>query len=128
MDYRPIQIAEYEAVRQFLSELGWAERVADPARFAQMMAGANRTIVAWDGGRVVGFGRALCDEVSNGYLSMLAVATDKRGQGIGWEMVRHLTAGDPGITWVLRAGRESAAFWEKLGFSHSEIAMERTRR
>ena len=31
------------------------------------------------------------------------------------------------ITWVLRAGRESRGFWERLGFVASEIAMERIR-
>src|SRR5438552_3841597 len=73
--------------------------------------------------------RALCDEVSNGYISMLAVAEDQRGQGIGREIVTRLTAEDEdgSVTWVLRAGRGSRAFWEKLGFTASEIAMERVR-
>ena len=53
---------------------------------------------------MVGFARALCDGVSNGYLSMVAVAEDKRGLGIGRELVQRLTGDDPDITWVLRAG------------------------
>ncbi len=93
-----------------------------------MMQGTDRTVVAWDKGRVVGFARALCDGVSNGYLSMVAVAEDKRGQGIGRELVRQLIGDDLDITWVLRAGRGSEGFWEKLGFSPSEMAMEKTRR
>jgi hypothetical protein len=32
------------------------------------------------------------------------------------------------ITWVLRAGRDSRGFWERLGFTASDIAMERVRR
>jgi hypothetical protein len=31
------------------------------------------------------------------------------------------------VTWVLRAGRGSNGFWEKLGFKPSEIAMEKVR-
>ena len=76
---------------------------------------------------MVGFARALCDGVSNGYLSMVAVAEDRRGQGLGRELVRRLIGDDPDMTWVLRAGRGSEGFWEKMGFAASEIAMERTR-
>ena len=129
-NYRPIRSSDYELVREFLSTLGWERRLRDPARFAKMMERASRTVVALEDGRVVGFARALCDDVSNGYISMLAVAEDRRGQGIGRELVRRLMADDENgqITWVLRAGRDSRGFWDKLGFTPSQIAMEKTRR
>lgn len=128
--YRPITPDDYEKARQFLSELGWERRVRDPIRFAKMMERADRTVVALDGDRVVGFGRALCDGVSNGYLSMIAVAPDERRQGVGTELVRRLMADDEdeNMTWVLRAGRNSGGFWKKLGFSESTVAMERLRK
>jgi len=125
--YFPALPRDYEQVRRFLSENGWAHRVGDPERFARMMQGSSQTVVAWDEGRVVGFGRTLCDGVSNGYLSMVAVAEDRRGQGIGRELIRRLMGDDPDITWTLRAGRGSEGFWRKMGFAASEIAMERTR-
>ena len=127
MRFRSITPGDYESVRQFLAEVGWQHRVSDPERFKKMLENTNRTIVAVDGARIVGFARALCDEISNGYISMVAVATDKRGQGIGRELVRHLIKDDTGITWVLRAGRGSRGFWERVGFQSSEIAMERVR-
>jgi ribosomal protein S18 acetylase RimI-like enzyme len=94
-----------------------------------MLEHADRTVVAVDSGVIVGFGRALCDGVSYGYMSMVAVAADRRRQGIGRAIVERLTAEGGGgrITWVLRAGRESAGFWERLGFARSAIAMERVR-
>ena len=118
---------DYEDVRQFLSEAGWQHRVSDSEKFQRMMEHTSRTVVAVDEARLVGFARALCDEVSNGYISMVAVAPDRRGQGIGRELVRQLIKDDLEITWVLRAGRESGGFWERNGFSFSELAMEKVR-
>jgi ribosomal protein S18 acetylase RimI-like enzyme len=131
VEYRAIRPEDYETVRQFLSDVGWQTRVQDPMRFAKIIERADRTVVAFDDARVIGFGRALCDGVSNGYLSMIAVAADKRGQGIGRELVKRLMAEDEDedVTWVLRAGREkSSGFWRKLGFTESKVAMERVRR
>src|SRR5438876_10547868 len=127
MEFRPMTPDDYEPVRQFLSEMGWHHRVADPEKFNAMIEKTSRAVVAIDGSRIVGFARALCDEVSNGYISMVAVAPDKRGQGIGRELVRQLIKEDAGITWILRAGRGSWGFWERIGFESSEIAMEKVR-
>jgi ribosomal protein S18 acetylase RimI-like enzyme len=127
MEFRPLAPDEYERVRQFLSDVGWQHRVADPEKFKTLMEHTGRAVVAYEGRRVVGFARALCDEVSNGYISMVAVAPDMRGRGVGRELVRQLIKDDTGITWVLRAGRGSDGFWEKVGFLRSEVAMERVR-
>ena len=127
MEFRPVAPGDYEPVRQFLSEVGRGQRVGDAEKFKKMMGNTGRAVVAFEGGRVVGFARALCDEVSNGYISMVAVAADVRGRGIGGELVQRLVGDDRGITWVLRAGRGSGGFWEKMGFKSSEVAMERVR-
>jgi predicted N-acetyltransferase YhbS len=127
MEYRALTPEDYEPVRQLLSSVGWQHRVADSDKFARMLRNTDRAIVAIDRSHVVGFARALCDEVSNGYISMVAVAQDRRGEGIGRELVRQLMKDDTEITWVLRAGRESGGFWKKMGFESSEIAMERVR-
>jgi N-acetylglutamate synthase-like GNAT family acetyltransferase len=119
---------DYEWIRVFLAEMGWAHRVADPLIFRAMMENTSRAIVASEGARVIGFGRALCDEVSNGYISMVAVAEDRREEGIGREIVRQLMQDDPGITWVLRAGHGSERFWEAIGFKASSVTMERVRK
>ena len=127
IEYRTAEIRDLEAVRAFLAENGWEKRVAEESRFRKMIGNASRTVVAFDGTRIVGFARALCDEASNGYIGTVAVAVDKRGYGIGRELVNRLMGDDNGITWVLRAGRGSEAFWKKMGFSESAVAMERTR-
>ena len=127
IEYRKAEPRDLEELRQLLAANGWEKRVADPERFQKMIKNAGRTVVAVEDAKIVGFARALCDEVSNGYIGTVVVAESKRGQGIGREMIGHLMGDDPSITWVLRAGRGSEAFWTKLGFSASAIAMERNR-
>jgi len=128
IEYRTAESRDFDEIRQFLAANGWEKRVADPERSRTMLKNADRKVVAVESGRIVGFARALCDGVSNGYVGTVAVAEDKRGQGIGRELVQRLIGDDPNITWVLRSGRESGEFWKKVGFTNSTVAMERTRR
>ncbi|MDQ4123830.1 MAG: GNAT family N-acetyltransferase [Acidobacteriota bacterium] len=125
MEFRRAEPVDYEKIHLFLSENGWEKRVADKERFQKMMENANRTIVAFEDERVVGFARALCDDVSNGYIGTVVVAEDFRKRGIGRELVKRLIGDDTNITWVLRAGRGSKEFWEKMGFTASNVAAER---
>ena len=124
MEFRSIRPEDYELVRQFLMEAGWAHRVGDSERFRTLIENTDRTVVAWEDQQVVGFGRALCDGVSNGYISMVAVAADRQGQGIGRKLVESLIDDDTNLTWVLRAGRDSKGFWKSMGFTESSVAME----
>jgi len=127
MEFRPVTPTDYEPLRQFLSDVGWQHRVSDAEQFNKMMENTSRSVVAVEGARIIGFARALCDEVSNGYISMVAVALDQRERGIGRELVHRLINDDDRITWVLRAGRGSGGFWKKIGFESSDIAMEKIR-
>jgi GNAT superfamily N-acetyltransferase len=128
--FRPIEHQDYVQVRQLLIDTGWQQRVSDENRFERMMRGASRTIVALEKSRIVGFGRALFDGASNGYISTVAVAANRQGHGIGRMLVQKLMeVDDPDkITWVLRAARGSVPFWEKMGFRKSETAMEIVRK
>lgn len=130
IEFRQVKPNDYDALRQFLSEQGWDNRVGEVDRFRAMIEASNLTVLALDGDEIVGFARALCDGATNGYISMVAVAPERRRQGIGRELVTRLMSGDSErrITWVLRSRPDSTGFWTRMGFSPSSIAMERLRR
>jgi GNAT superfamily N-acetyltransferase len=129
MEVREIRAAEVEAVQRLLFENGWIdERVTDPEKFRALLSKSQRALVAVHEGKVIGFARAICDELSNGYISMLVVAEHERRKGVGRALVNAVIGGNNRISWMLRAGRPDVApFYERMGFVRSTLAMERPR-
>jgi len=128
MSIRPIHLDEIEQARVLLVSTGWSHRVGDPAEFRDLIAHSQVALAAIEGEKVVGFVRGLTDGVSNGYISMLVVDEAFRHRGIGSALVRAAMGEKPEMTWVLRAQRPGLfAFYEKLGFKVSTVAMERVR-
>ena len=129
LNVRDLQPAETQSVQQFLGQHGWGHRTGSAEHFAQLIEHSQRTAVAVQGERIIGFARGITDGLSNGYLSMVVVDEQHRRAGIGRALVEHIMGDNPAITWVLRAGREGAeTFFASLGFETSVIAMERPRR
>ena len=129
MQVRPFENSDLNAVWLLLTDYGWGHRLPTASHLAQLVNASQRALVAVDGtGKLVGFARAITDELSNGYLSMVVVDAACRRQGVGRALVIAITESAPSVTWVLRAGRGGAsAFFASLGFVSSAVAMERPR-
>jgi ribosomal protein S18 acetylase RimI-like enzyme len=126
---RPVEPGEIDAVRQLLLDNGWQHRVGSTPQLAELISRSHLALVAVAEGKVVGFVRALGDGLTNGYVSMLVVAESHRRRGVGRALMQAVMGDNDQITWVLRAARDESAiaFYERLGFVRSTVAMERTR-
>jgi len=126
MHVREIAPSELEQARQLLLAAGWDRGVGTPEEFSLLLSRSHLALVAVESDQVLGFLRAFTDGIANGYISMLVVAEQHRGRGIGQALVRAAIGENPRMTWVLRAARDGlSSFYEKLGFSRSQVAMER---
>lgn len=122
---RNFAATDLEGTFELLTAHGWAHRIPNHLFLERLIAASQWAAVATSQGEVIGFARAITD----GYLSMVVVAPEWRGQGIGKRLVSEIVKGDDNITWVLRASRGQAPeFFAKLGFVASSEAMERSRK
>jgi ribosomal protein S18 acetylase RimI-like enzyme len=88
----------------------------------EMLANTDLTVSAWDGRRLVGFGRVLTDYVYRASIWDVLVDPDYQGQDIGTQIM-HYILGHPALKkvelfWLCT--RDKQSFYEKLGFSSRE--------
>jgi ribosomal protein S18 acetylase RimI-like enzyme len=110
----------------------WGDAPDDLASVARLVGGSHAFVAAIDGGAVIGIGRALSDRESDAYIQDVAVRADRRGRGVGGEIVRRLVVRleDDGIGWVgLVAEPGATHLYQRLGFQPmpGTVAMVRRR-
>ena len=89
-----------------------------PAQLRTMLAASSVVVTAWQGGRLVGFGRATSDGVFRATLWDVVVATDQQGLGIGRQLVDQLLRSGPlrQVERIYLMTTQSSGFYQQLGF------------
>jgi ribosomal protein S18 acetylase RimI-like enzyme len=96
----------------------WAQGRSRRA-LVRMLLGSCSVVSAWEGGRLVGIGRATSDGVFRAVLWDVVVAEEHQGRGLGRRIVQALLASPPvaGSERVYLMTTNSSGFYERLGFS-----------
>ncbi len=111
---------------------GWWDEAGDDDRLVDAIIGGSHCfLAAVEGECVVGMGRAISDGASDAYIQDVTVRPDRRGQGIGGQIVRRLVRrlADDGIGWIgLIAENDSLGFYRRLGFAVMERSVPMLRK
>lgn len=120
IEYRLGEVPTLAVARDLYADcsLGARRPIADDTRFAAMLANANLTVTAWDGGQLVGIARSLSDFVYATYLSDLAVRDSHQRAGIGRELIRRTQLAAPQAKIILLAAPAAVGYYPRIGFSH----------
>ncbi|MBM5809551.1 MAG: GNAT family N-acetyltransferase [Cyanobacteria bacterium M_surface_9_m1_291] len=133
MSAAPIQLIRHRRgawrLRHAPGQLQQLQRLLDAHSFwasgrsqrelSRMLAGSQAVISAWQGSRLVGFGRASSDGVFRAVLWDVVVAADHQGRGLGRRIVEALLQ-EPALQGVERTylmTTNSSGFYEQLGFT-----------
>ncbi|MFW6731825.1 MAG: GNAT family N-acetyltransferase [Synechococcus sp.] len=83
-----------------------------------MLAASTVVVTAWQGQRLVGFGRATSDGVFRATLWDVVVATDQQGGGIGRQLVDALLRSRPlrSVERTYLMTTQSSGFYQQIGF------------
>lgn len=105
----------WEEVANIIEIVDWGNRPVESLRLS--FEKSSFTWFAYDGEKLVGFGRSVDDGYYYAWIVDLAVLPEYQGQGIGSEILKKLeTDLKPFITTMLTAAPGKGGFYEKLGW------------
>ena len=114
------RLPEIQAFFSLFETTGWNESYhASCEQLGTALANSWYTLSAYDGDRLVGFGRLVCDGTMHAMVFDLIVHPTHQNRGIGSEVLRRLVqvCREAGIRDVqLFSATGKAAFYEQLGF------------
>ena len=113
-----VNINEADLARLF-AQTGWAAK-RSPDAIRTLLANSPVSLCVWDGAHLIGFGRAVTDDVFRALIEDVVVDQAYRKQGIGAEIMRRLLERlDHVEEIVLNCEEHLIPFYERLGFKRT---------
>jgi hypothetical protein len=126
--YRDTKDVDIFQLAKLFDRAGWHHRTSDLGRLARLVQNSTYVVSAWRHDELVGFARAISDDVSNAYISTVAVSDEDGKKEILGELIRRLVQGRDEITFVLQAVPALAVFYKEQGFEPAPEMFRRTRK
>ena len=118
VDYSFERPIEPEQLQMLFRQTGWADD-RSPGGIQKMLDATYVVLGAWEGGRLIGFVRAITDGIYRALIDDLVVEESRRGRGIGSELMKRLIERlrEMEIEEVfLRCGGDVVPFYQRHGF------------
>lgn len=110
-----------EQLRELFEQHSFWAHARTRQQLGAMLRGSQAAVSAWQGTRLVGFGRATSDGVFRAVLWDVVVAGPQQGQGLGRRLVAELLRTPPvrRVERVYLMTTNSSGFYRRLGFDTS---------
>jgi hypothetical protein len=126
--YRDTKDVDIFQLAKLFDRAGWHHRTKDLGQLARLVHNSTYVVSAWRGDDLVGFARAISDEISNAYISTVAVSEEDGRKEILHELLFRLMDGRDEITFVLQAVPALASFYGERGFEPAPEMFRRPRK
>jgi predicted GNAT family N-acyltransferase len=112
---------DLEALRRLFAQADWTV-TRTPEALALMLANTRVCVGVWDDERLIGFARAVTDDLYRAFVEDVIVDEAYRGQGIGAEIMRRLLERLAHVEEItLNCHDHLTPFYARLGFERAGL-------
>jgi ribosomal protein S18 acetylase RimI-like enzyme len=120
-DYRLGERLKGEDLLDLFAQAGWTVK-RTPAALQTMLDHSPAAVSVWDGERLIGYARAVTDDIYRALIEDVIVDEPYRGQGVGITMLRLLLERLAHVEEIaLVCEDKNIAFYERLGFERFDM-------
>lgn len=112
---------DWEIIATTLKDVGMAHY--PPEVHKRAFEASHTTVFAWQGGQLIGFGRAISDGVYQAAIYDVAVRPDYQGQGVGSVIINAIQTRLAHCNLILYASPGKEGFYQTLNFRRMKTGM-----